>query len=135
MQLRLTTTQSYISLSWPNKLPRGPGLWKLNNTLLNDTQYVSTVRNTYAQACSYYSHVTDERLFWELMKMEIRSVTISLSKSKTKCISNRAQELRVNVNKNDRLSKKSRTRSKSIWFIFCLWIALSSKQTEMGLDF
>ena len=24
---------------------------------------------------------------------------------------------------------------KSIWFIFCLWVALSSKQTDMGLDF
>ena len=62
----------YISLSWPNRPPRGPGLWKFNNTLLNDTQYVSTVRDTYAHACSYYSNVTDKRLFWELMKMEIR---------------------------------------------------------------
>ena len=43
----------YISLSWPNKLPRGPGLWKCNNTLLNDMQYVSTVQDTYARACSY----------------------------------------------------------------------------------
>ena len=67
----------YISLSWPNKPPWGLELW---NTLLNDTQYVSTTRDTYAQASSYYSHVTDERLFWALMKMEIRSVTISFSK-------------------------------------------------------
>ena len=43
----------YISLSWPNKLPRGPGLWKVNNTLLNHMQYVSTVQDTYARACSY----------------------------------------------------------------------------------
>ena len=43
----------YISLSWPNKLRRGPGLWKLNNTLLNHMQYVSTVQDTYARACSY----------------------------------------------------------------------------------
>ena len=64
----------YISLSWPNKLPRGPGLWKFNNTLLNDMQYVSTVQDTYARACSYKSHVTDKRLLCELMKMEIRSV-------------------------------------------------------------
>ena len=32
--------------------------------------------------------------------------------------------------------RKSRGHGqKSIWFIFCLWVALSSKQTEMGLDF
>ena len=24
---------------------------------------------------------------------------------------------------------------KSIWFMFCLWVALFSKQTEMGCDF
>ena len=59
----------YISLSLPSKHPRGPGLWKFNNTLLNDMQCVSTVRDTYARACSYYSHVTDKRLFWDLTKM------------------------------------------------------------------
>lgn len=91
----------YISFSWSNKSPRGPGLWKFNNTLLNDIQYVSTVRDTYAQACSYYSHVSDKRLFWELMKMEIRSVTISFSKCKAKRISNREQELRRRIDQLD----------------------------------
>ena len=37
----------FISLSLPNQCPRGPGFWKFNNTLLNDEQYVSTVRDTY----------------------------------------------------------------------------------------
>ena len=32
--------------------------------------------------------------------------------------------------------RKSREHGqKSIWLIFCLWIALSSKQTEMELDY
>ena len=91
----------YISISWPNKPPRGPGLWKFNNTLLKDMQSVSTVRDTYAHACSYYSNVTDKRLFWELMKMEIRSATIAFSKSKAKCISNREQELRRRIDQLD----------------------------------
>ena len=91
----------YISLSWPSKSPRGPGLWKFNNTLLNDMQYVSTVRDTYAHARSYYSNVTDKRLFWELMKMEIRSATIAFSKSKARCISNREQELRRRIDQLD----------------------------------
>ena len=31
--------------------------------------------------------------------------------------------------------RKSRGHGqKLIWFIFCLWVALSSEQTEMGLD-
>ena len=91
----------YISLSWPNKPPQGLGLWKFNNTLLNDMQYVSTVRETYAHARSYYSNVTDKRLFSELIKMEIRSATIAFSKSKAKCINNREQELRSRIDQLD----------------------------------
>ena len=43
--------------------------------------------------------------------------------------------LRVNVNKITDYQKSRGHGQKSIWFIFCLWVALSSKQTEMGLDF
>ena len=91
----------YISISWPNKPPQGPGLWKFNNTLLKDMQYVSTVQDTYAHVCSYYSNVTDKRLFWELMKMEIRAATIAFSKGKAKSISNREQELRHRIDQLD----------------------------------
>ena len=62
---------------------------------------MSTVRDTYAHARSYYSNVADKRLFWELMKMEIRSPTIVFSKSKAKCISNREQELRRRIDQLD----------------------------------
>ena len=53
----------YISLSWSCNPPRGPGLWKFNNTLLKDTQYVSAVSDTYSHVCSYYSNMTDKRFF------------------------------------------------------------------------
>ena len=82
-----------ISLSLPNQCPRGPGFWKFNNTLLNDEQYVSRVRDTYSQARNYYCHLTDKRLFWEMIKMEIRSATISYSKSKCKRIRDREQDI------------------------------------------
>ena len=60
-----------------------------------------TVRDTYAHACSYYSNVTDQRLVWELMKMEIIWATIAFSKSKAKCISNGEQELRRRIDQLD----------------------------------
>jgi len=66
-----------IHIFLPNKCPSGPGYWKFNNTLLNDEQYIAKVRDTYSQARNYYSYLTDKRLFWEMMKMEIRSATIS----------------------------------------------------------
>ena len=59
-----------ISLTLPNKCPRGPGFWKFNNTLLKDPQYIDKIHYT-------YGHLTDRRLFWEMIKMEIRSATIT----------------------------------------------------------
>ena len=83
----------FISLTLPNKCPRGPGSWKFNNTLLKDPQYIDKIHNSYTQARKYYGHLTDKRLFWEMIKMEIRSATITYSKNKSKSIRNREQEL------------------------------------------
>ena len=43
-------------------------------------QYVNTVLDTYVLVCSYYRHV--------LMKIEIKSATISFSKNKTEYVFN-----------------------------------------------
>ena len=83
----------FISLTLPKKCPMGPGFWKFNNTLLKDPQYIDKIRYTYTRACAYYGHLTDRRLFWEMIKMEIRSATITYSKNKSKSIRNREQEL------------------------------------------
>ena len=82
-----------ISLTLPNECLRGPGFWKFNNILLKDPQYIDKIRYTYTQARKYYGHLTDRRLFWEMIKMEIRSATITYSKNKSKSIRNREQEL------------------------------------------
>ena len=52
----------YISLSWVNETPRGPGFWKFNNTLLKDEKYPDAVRETYANTLRYYKHVSNKRL-------------------------------------------------------------------------
>ena len=59
----------YIALSLSNETPRGRGLWKFNNSLLNNEHYVNKIREIYFQTCSYYSELTDKRLFWEMLKM------------------------------------------------------------------
>ena len=84
----------YISLSWSNPTPRGPGLWKFNNSLLNDEEYVNKIRETYAHTCVYYSDSVNKRLFWEMLKMEIRAATISFSKDIAKSTYRREMEIR-----------------------------------------
>ena len=84
----------YMSLSWRNETPRGPGLWKFNNTLLDDEQYLANIRATYVSASDMYSVVKDKRLFWEMLKMEFRSTTISYSTNKSKLVQVREEEVK-----------------------------------------
>ena len=91
----------YILLSWTGKTSRGSGLWKFNNTLLSDERYVAIVRDKYSQARFYHSYLTDKRLFWEMMKMEIRTATISYAKSKANSTSDHELEIRRHLERLD----------------------------------
>ena len=63
---------------------RGPCLWKFNNFLVEDNEYVELIEENYAAICEKYSDLKDDRLKWELIKMEIRRLIISYSKHKEK---------------------------------------------------
>ena len=93
----------YISLSWVNETPRGPGFWKFNNTLLKDENYVATVWETYTNTLRYYEQVSDKRLLWELIKMEIRNTTISYTKHKAKMSRDRAKDIRQQLEQLDEI--------------------------------
>ena len=84
----------YMSLSWRNETPCGPGLWKFYDTLLDDEQYLANIRETYVSASDMYSAVKDRHLFWEMLKMEFRSTTISYSKNKSKLVHVRGEEVK-----------------------------------------
>ena len=93
----------YVSLSWVNEAPRGPGFWKFNNTLLKDEKYAVIVRETYTNTLSYYHQVSDKRLLWELIKMEIRNATISYTKHKAKISRDRAKDIRQQLEQLDNI--------------------------------
>ena len=91
----------YIPLSGSSESPRGPGLWKFNNTLLKDEEYVECVRETYLNTVNYYRQVTNKRLVWELIKMEIRNAAVSYTKYKAKISRDRAEEIRRQLEQLD----------------------------------
>ena len=74
----------YIILSIPEINSRGPGFRKFNNSLLADDEYLEMVGELYPFLRNKYKNVKDIQLFWELLKMEIRSATISFAKGKAK---------------------------------------------------
>ena len=51
---------------------RGPGLWKFNNMLLKDDNFVCLIKENYPSTINKYREVHDKRLLWELIKMEIK---------------------------------------------------------------
>ena len=67
---------------------------QFNNSLLADDEYLEMVRELYPFLRNKYKNVKDIQLFWELLKMEIRSATISFAKGKVKIRNMR--ELEVN---------------------------------------
>ena len=72
----------FLSIDVENEFNRGPGLWKFNNSLLEDGGYLELIAFYYPQILRKYSEVTDNQLLWELIKMELRSKTIKFSKKK-----------------------------------------------------
>jgi len=57
------------------------------------------VREIYASR--YYQHVSNKRLLWELIKLEIRNATISYAKHKAKMSINRAKDIRQQLEQPD----------------------------------
>ena len=93
----------YLCLSLPMTIPRGPGFWKFNNTLLNDEVYVAHIRELVPQIHDKYSFVQDKQLFWELLKMEIRENSISFAKQKSRALSKRETEISQRLDHLDNL--------------------------------
>ena len=60
---------------------RGPGFWKFNCSLLEDCDYTEKMARKILQ---FNEYLDDKGLQWEMVKMEIRSFTISFAKIKAK---------------------------------------------------
>ena len=64
--------------------PRGPGFWKFKCSLLEDCGYTEKMAHKIPKFIESYEYLDDKGLLWEMVKMEIRSFTISFAKMKAK---------------------------------------------------
>ena len=81
--------------------PRGPGFWKLNNSLLSDSDYKNTISDLLIQKWEEHSSVTDVRVRWDLLKFEVQSKTLSFAKEKAKQRRNRETNILNELEKID----------------------------------
>ena len=63
-----------------HSVQRGNGLWKFNNSLLENEAYVTEMTQCLETWINKYSQIENKQLLWELMKFEIRNYTIDFSK-------------------------------------------------------
>ncbi len=71
----------------------GCGHWKLNVSLLSDKEYTQKMKENINSWKEKYKSITDKNLKWELLKYEIRKLSISFSKQKMRERRNRKETL------------------------------------------
>ena len=64
--------------------PRGPGFWKFNCSLLEDCDYTENMARKIPQFIESYEYLDHKGLLREMVKIEIRSFSISFAKVKAK---------------------------------------------------
>ena len=67
-----------------DKPNRGKGFWKFNASLLSDKKYVEQIKQCISLSKNKYKDLLDHGLLWDVLKLEIRSETISYSAYKIK---------------------------------------------------
>ena len=104
-EIRISTAPDhnaiFLSIDVKSEFNRGPGLWKFNNTLLEDNNYKELIAFYYPQILRKYSEVSDTQLLWELIKMELRSKTIAYSKEKRCKLRNKEEALQKELQELD----------------------------------
>lgn len=61
---------------------KGPSLWKFDTSLLTDEAYTNEMKESIIKWINEYGDIGDSRIKWELIKYEIRKLTIRYSKEK-----------------------------------------------------
>lgn len=74
----------HVSLSIVNSIARGKGYWKFNVALLKDKVYIRKI-NSFLDTCTdKFNYMEDKGKVWDIMKCEIRGITLKYSINKRK---------------------------------------------------
>ena len=69
-----------LKLQGQGYIPRGPGIWKLNNTVLHEKKYQDLVRNVLARELQ--DQESDPRIVWVIIKRQVAQVTQDYCKAR-----------------------------------------------------
>ena len=66
----------------PEAVKRGPGVWKFNNSLLDDKAFCDIIRNLIQDHVFYSASFASPQDWWEFLKVSIKEESISFSRRK-----------------------------------------------------
>ena len=76
---------------------------------MDDEGYVNLIRESYSSISEKYAGQKDKRLKWELVKMELRGLTIPYAKNKAKNLRRKEKDLQKRLRDLDQLISNSAT--------------------------
>ncbi len=82
-----------IDLQIHNTNKRGRGFWKFNATLLRNREYINKVKVCIANNIEQYKNFPNKGLVWDVVKCEIRGLTISFSTHLTRTRNQQEKDL------------------------------------------
>ena len=77
----------YLTLRLDDLRPRGPGIWKFNNSLLQDTNFTEYISNRMNALIEGIEHFPSVKLWWDFFKNSLKAEIISFSRTKRKNLS------------------------------------------------
>ena len=77
----------YLTLRLDDLCPRGPGLWKFNNSLLQDTNFIEYISDRMNALIEGIEHFPSVKLWWDFFKNSLKAEIISFSRTKRKNLS------------------------------------------------
>ena len=79
--------------------PRGPGFWKLNTSLLSDTEYIDLIKQTIAQTQEEYKNdeSINPALLWDMIKLKVREKSLSFAAAKKRKTTLKEQDLEKRI--------------------------------------
>ena len=77
--------------------PRGPGFWKLNTSLLSDTEYIGLIKQTIAQTKEEYKNdeSINPALLWDMIKLREKSLSFAAAKTRKTTLKEQDLEKRI----------------------------------------
>ena len=94
--------------------PRGPGFWKLNTSLLTETDYVNQIKRTIQETQEEYKDddSVNPSLLWEVIKMKVREKSLHYSAKRNNQRKQRETEIEQTIARlEEQIDKTTDTQS------------------------